>query len=188
MFSDSLTRSTWPLDDNVTLRGLAKLSEGPGPYVQLHQEFHRVLAPESLSGPSLRVGSYAGTGESSKISVNAATALRSRYFEQGFSVPGFDGIYDDSLGFLLIYLAQRAGEMGRANAVGDLDAAQLARERGSEVRQGFVDPVIEPLLESMSGTLDAPLWRAYPDLVRGFLGQHALLGVATAPPAREENT
>ncbi|WP_019148368.1 hypothetical protein [Timonella senegalensis] len=187
MFSEELTRSTWPLDDESTRRGLSLLADGPGPFVQIHQEFHRGVAQESLSGPTLRVGSYVGTGESSNISVNAATALRSLYFKQGFSVPGFDGIYDDSLGFLLIYLAQRAGELGRAHAAGDVAAARLAHERGSEVRQGFVDPVIEPLLESLSGRFDAPLWRAYPDLVRGFVDQHARLRVASTLGPAEDN-
>ncbi|WP_324653586.1 TorD/DmsD family molecular chaperone [Georgenia sp. H159] len=171
-FAAPQMRATWPLQDPLSTTALEAVAADP--YETLPRD-HATLFRRHPGLVPLHESTW-------RSDVTDAPALRGRlaaeYRAAGLPVPAD---VDDHLGHQVAYLADLATRIGRAWGQHDAASARVAADAASRFRREHTDLVVEPILQAIEQHARTHLYRAVPDLLRGFLTAHAALCAAVVP-------
>ncbi len=166
---DGAMRATWPLTDLHSARALALLADGVGELGAVRFDYERLF----LRGAPPLVSLHSTAWNGAAPAAGRVAELRELYRRDKLSASGLAVNHDDHVGLQLLYVAERAADAGKAERDGDPGHARAARQAALRLREQHLDPVAGPLLAAIEEHAATRLFRALPDLVRGFLAEHA---------------
>jgi len=168
-FATPTMRRTWPLQDAPSTTALAGV--GADPYETLPRE-HTTLFRRRPPLVALHESARRPDVDRAALLAELDEAYR------GANFTGLPTPVDDHVGYQVAHLADLATAVGRAAAAGDHESAGAGAAAATRFRTAHLDLVLEPILQDIAAHARTHLYRALPDLLRGFLAAHARLCAA----------